>query len=128
MIGTSPYGASAMEMLRLDAAVQMADSKQAESSLRFLRAHRADSPYDYEYALVLMNQPDRAAQELIAQLRDPDERQNALLFVQSYPPAMGTPRELDFDARQRAVIARRDVQAAIRKVGRVEAYRLEPYG
>jgi hypothetical protein len=31
------------------------------------------------------------------------------------------------DARQRAVIARGDVQAAIRKVGRVETYRLEPY-
>jgi len=124
---TSPYGASAMEMIRLDAAVQMADLKQVESSLRFLRAHRADSPSDYEYALILTNQPDRAAEELIGQLRDPDERQNALLFVQTYAPAMGTPRELDLDARQRAVIARGDVQAAIRKVGRVEIYRLEPY-
>jgi beta-barrel assembly-enhancing protease len=124
---TSPYGASAMEMLRLDAAVQLANSKQAEKSLQYLRVHRADSPSDYEYALILTNQPDRAAAELIAQLRDPDARQDALLFVQSYEPAMGTPRELDLGARQRAVIARGDVQAAIRKVGRVEAYRLEPY-
>jgi tetratricopeptide (TPR) repeat protein len=124
---TSPYGASAMETIRLDAAVQMADLKQVESSLRFLRAHRADSPSDYEYALILTNQPERAAGELIAQLRNPDERQNALLFVQTYAPAMGTPRELELDARQRAVIARADVQAAIRKVGRVETYRLESY-
>jgi beta-barrel assembly-enhancing protease len=124
---TSPYGASAMEMVRLDAALQMADSKQAERSLRFIRTHRADSPSDYIYALILVNQPDRAAEQLIAQLRNADERQNALQFVQTYAPATGTPRELDLDARQRTVIARRDVQAAIRKVGRVEAYRLESY-
>jgi tetratricopeptide (TPR) repeat protein len=127
LTATSPYGASAMEMVRLDASVQMTDSKGAESSLRFLRIHRADSPSDYEYALMLMNQPDRAAEELIAQLRDADDRQNALRFVQTYAPVTGTARELDLDARRRAVIARADVQAAIRKVGRVEAYRLESY-
>ena len=114
-----------MELVRLDAAVQMGDSPQAERSLRFIRTHRADSPFDYVYALILVNQPDRAAEQLIGQLRDADERQDALLFVQTYAPAMGTPRALDLDARQRAVIARRDVQAAIRKVGRVEIYRLE---
>jgi hypothetical protein len=122
---TSPYGASAMEVIRLDAAVQLGDSKQAGRSLRFLRTHRADSHSDYEYALIVTNQPDRAAQELIAQLLDPEGRQDALVFVQTYAPSTGTPRELDLDARQRAVIARRDVQAAIQKVGRVEAYRLE---
>jgi tetratricopeptide (TPR) repeat protein len=122
---TSPYGASAMELVRLDAAVQMGDSIQVERSLRFIRTHRADSPFDYVYALILVNQPARAADQLIGQLRDADERQNALLFVQTYAPAMRTPRQLDLDARQRAVIAQRDVQAAIRKVGRVESYRLE---
>ena len=127
MAATSPYGASAVEMVRLDAAVQLTDSTQAERSLRFIRTHRADSPSDYVYALILVNQPDRAAEELIAQLRNPHQRQNALLFVQTYAPATGTPRELDLDARQRAVVARRDVQTAIRKVGRVETYRLESY-
>jgi len=115
-----------MEMVRLDASVQLADAKQAEISLRFLRSHRTDSPSDFEYALILVNQLDRAAEALIAQLRDADDRQNALLFVQNYAPVPGTAWELELEARRRAVIARPDVQAAIRKVGRVEAYRLEP--
>ena len=122
---TNPYGASALEIVRLDAAVQMGDSKQAGRSLRFLRAHRADSASDYELALIVANQADLAAEELIAQLRDPEKRQDALLLVQTYAPATGTARDLVLEARQRAVIARRDVQAAIRKVGRVETYSLE---
>lgn len=122
---TSPYGASALETVRLDAAVQMGDSKQVGRSLQFLRAHRADLLSGYEYALIAADQPDRAAEELIAQLRDPDERQDALLEVQNFAPATGTPRELEWDARQRAVISRHDVQEAIRKVGRVETYNLE---
>jgi len=125
LAATSAYGASAMEMVRLDAAVQMGDSKQVRHSLRFLRTHRADSSSDYEYALIVTNQLDRAAGQLKAQLLDQDERQHALLSVQTYAPATGTARELELDARQRIVIARRDVQAVIQRVGRVETYRLE---
>jgi tetratricopeptide (TPR) repeat protein len=122
---TSAYGTLAMEIIRLDAAVQMGDSTQVRRSLRFLRTHRASSPSGYEYALIVANQPDGAARELIAQLLDQDERQDALLLVQTYAPAAGTARELELDARQRAVIARRDVQAVIQRAGRVETYRLE---
>jgi tetratricopeptide (TPR) repeat protein len=125
LAATSAYGASAMEIVRLDAAVQMGDSKQVRHSLRFLRTHRADSSSDYEYALIVTNQLDRAAGQLKAQLLDQDERQHALLSVQTYAPATGTARELELDARQRTVIARRDVQAVIQRVGRVETYRLE---
>jgi beta-barrel assembly-enhancing protease len=76
-------------------------------------------------ALITVNQLGRAAHELVAELRDTGERQEALLSIQAFAPTPGTPRDVDFDAERQAVIARPDVQAAIRKVGRVESYPLE---
>jgi hypothetical protein len=75
--------------------------------------------------LVDVKQLDRAAHELVTELRDPVERQDALLSVQNFAPTLMTARDQDLDARQRAVIARSDVQAAIHHVGRVETYKLE---
>ncbi|MGB6310525.1 MAG: hypothetical protein WBF89_22310 [Steroidobacteraceae bacterium] len=122
---TSPYGAMEMESVRTDAAYQLGDFKQAERSLGYLRTHRADAPGAYEDALISVNQLDRAAQELVAELLDTAQRQDALLSIQSFAPTPGTTRDMELDARRRAVIARPDVQAVIRKVGRVESYSLE---
>ncbi|HEX3845864.1 MAG TPA: hypothetical protein VHV81_00670, partial [Steroidobacteraceae bacterium] len=61
---------------------------------------------------------------LVEQLQDSDERQNALQRVQVYLPAPSTPRQLELEARWRTVIARPEVQAAIRRVGRIETYRV----
>jgi hypothetical protein len=114
-----------MESVRLDAAYQLGDLEQVERSLRYLSIHRADAPGTYEIALISVNQLDRATLELVAELMDPSERQDALLGIQSFAPTPETPRDMDLDARLRAVIARPEVQAAIRKVGRVESYPLE---
>jgi hypothetical protein len=54
---------------------------------------------------------------------DKGQRQDALLSVQSFAPMQGTPRDMDLEARRRAVITRPEVQAAIRQVGRVEVTR-----
>jgi tetratricopeptide (TPR) repeat protein len=125
---TSPFGAMQMESVRLDAAVQLGDPKQIESSLQYLRAHRADAPSAFQKALIDMNESDQAAQVLIERLLDTDQRQAALEAVQDYALAPGPQRSMDLDARWRAIIARPKVQAAIRKVGRVESYRLgEPW-
>jgi hypothetical protein len=122
---TSPFGAMQLEEVRLDAAYQLGDSKQVERSLQYLRLHRRDAPSSYVDALITVNQLDRAAHELVAELRDTGERQEALPGIQAFAPTPGTPRDVDFDAERQAVIARPDVQAAIRKVGRVESYPLE---
>jgi hypothetical protein len=122
---TSPYGAMQIEAVRLDAAYQLGDLNQVARSLKYLRAHRADAPAAYEFALVDLNQLDSAAQEFIAELRDPLERQDSLLSVQTFAPTPMAPRDQELEARRRAVIARSDVQAAIQKVGRVETYKLE---
>lgn len=122
---TSPHGMMEMEQVRVSAAQQLGDSKQVERSLRYLRVHRADAPDAYEDALISANRLDRAARELIVELRDSDEREDALLNIQAFAPTLQTPRDMDFDARRREVISRPEVQAEIRKVGRVESYPLE---
>jgi hypothetical protein len=122
---TSPFGAMQIEAVRADAAYQLGDFKQMDRSLRYLRAHRAEAPGAYEDALIAVNQLDRAAHELVAELKHSAERQDALQGIQAFAPTPGTPRDMDFDARRRAVIARPEVQEEIRRVGRVERYALE---
>jgi hypothetical protein len=122
---TSAFGDMHLEYVRLDAAIQMRDTKQVTQSLNYMRAHRADAPYMYEYALLTAIHLGPAATELIRQLLDKDERQGALLGVQIFAPTPDTSRDIEIEARRRAVINRPDVQAAIQKVGRVDSYPLE---
>lgn len=122
---TSAFGDMQLEYVRLDAATQMRDTKQVTQSLSYMRAHRADAPYMYEYALLSADYIDRAATELIRQILDKDERQDALLSVQIFAPTPDTPRDIEIEERRRGVINRPDVHAAIQKVGRVDSYPLE---
>jgi hypothetical protein len=121
----SPFGAMQMQLLRLDAAAQLGDARQVKRSLGYLRKHRLDGAGVYLAALLVVNDPERAAGELIEELRQPGERPDALTIVQDYLPAPGTPRELEHYARWRGMRVRPDVQAEIERVGRVESYSLE---
>jgi hypothetical protein len=123
--GTSPFGAMQLELVRLDAYAQLKDARQMARSLEYLRAHRADAPAAYGDALLVVNQQDRAAADLVGRLLDPELRQEALLGVQDFAPAPGTPRDRELDARGRALLTRPEVRAAIDKVGRVASYPLE---
>jgi beta-barrel assembly-enhancing protease len=116
---TSAFGDMHLEYVRLG------NSEQATRSLAYMHAHRDDAPISYKYALLIANHLDQAATELIKELLAKDERQDALLSVQIFAPTPDTPRNLELEARRRAVIDRPDVQAAIEKVGRVDSYRLE---
>ncbi len=122
---TSAFGAMQVEFVRLRAAEQRGDSPQVAQSLRFMRRHAKDAPTAYLDALFVVNRPEAAAREWIRQLLDRDLRQEALVAAQSYAAAPGTPDEALLDARRRAVMQRPDVQAAIQRVGRTAAYRLE---
>ncbi len=122
---TSPYGAVHLEVERLDAYSQLKDARQVSRSLEFLRSHRADDPSMYQDALLIVNQQGRAAAELVRRLLDKDLRQDALLGIQNFAPTPETRREMELDARARALLTRPEVRAAIDKVGRVESYPLE---
>ena len=113
---TSPFSRMQIEYVRADAAYQLGDLKQVQRSLQYLSVHRADAPGAYEDTLIAVNQLDRAARELVAELRNTAERQDALLSIQTFAATPGTPRTMELDARRRAVIARPEVQEEIRKV------------
>jgi hypothetical protein len=121
----SSYGAIQLETVRLQAAVLLGDREQIARSSTYLSEHRADAPADYSVSLLATKKWDLAAAYVVSELEDPDLRQDALLDVQEYLPTPGTELETELEARWRSVVARKDVQAAIRKVGRVERYHLE---
>jgi hypothetical protein len=123
--GLSPYGEMRVEGVRLDVATQEGDAAQVERSLSYLQAHRDEAPVSYLSALIVANQPDRAAAELRRQLLDPATRPNALRNVQSFAPEQATPRDLEMRTRWQSVLARPDVQNTITRVGRVERYDME---
>jgi tetratricopeptide (TPR) repeat protein len=122
---TSHYGTMQEESVRLDAAEQLGNSRDVERSLQYLRVHRADAPSAYLGALIVVSRLDKAAHELIAQLTDVDQRQDALQSVQEYGEVPGTAWDGELNARWRKVVDRKDVQAVIHRVGRVESYHLE---
>jgi hypothetical protein len=111
--------------VRLVADDHLRDPQQVKRSLDYIRVHSTDAPPTYVDALIVVNQVDRAASALIAELLDKGQRQEALLSVQGFASVPGTPRDTTLEARRRALIARGDVQAAIDKVGRIERYRVE---
>lgn len=122
---TSPFGAMQLELVRLEAAEQLGDTGQVARSLDYMRVHRVEAMSTYVESLLVVNQLDRAARVLIAQLLDADQRPAALLSVQNFAPSPGTRWDMMLEGRSRTLIARPDVQAAIKEVGRVESYRVE---
>jgi hypothetical protein len=123
---TGPYGAMHVEAVKLKAAVQLGDHDLETRSLRYLSEHRADAPDAYTNSLVVAKQLDQAALYLLSQLKDEDRRGDVLLGAQNYLATPGPEIQLDFERQWRSVNARKEVQAAIAKVGRVESYHLEP--
>ncbi len=67
---------------------------------------------------------DEAAAGLIAQLQDPMDRSDALLELQDTRDAPPLPEEVLLTARWKQLKQRADVQAAVRRVGRIESYPL----
>jgi beta-barrel assembly-enhancing protease len=121
----SEYGSAEIEVIRLQAALQLKDEPQAAKSLQSLQINRASQPEKYELGLVLAGQMDRAAQSLMARLRDPVKRQDAFELVQDFPPLPSAKFEQDTDELWRLLVARADVQSAIDKVGRAGRYHME---
>ena len=122
---TSPYGAMQAEVLRLQSAVQLEDRDRISSSMQYLRSHQADAPRTYLYGLIVANQLNQATHYLIKELEDTELRQSVLPEIQEYLPTPGTKTELEMEARWQSVIARKEVQAIVHKIGRIASYHLE---
>jgi hypothetical protein len=109
-----------VERVRLMAGVAKHDEIIVRDSLAYLKEHQEDGLTTFQKGLVWANKMDEAANLLIERLRDPRLRADALAEIQQYsgPPV---PRfATKFRIRWTKVVARRDVQVEIHRVGRIE--------
>ena len=120
----SSYGAMALRSVQLRAAIGLGDTAASAAALAWIRDHHADAEDVFQRSLIFAGRLDEAARVLIAHLKDPDRRTEALVAVQDYLPSPMTQRQREWDARWNQVRARSDVRAAIASVGRVERFAL----
>ena len=88
--------------------------------LAYLRQHRDDAEDTWQLAMLDAGDFDGAAALLIARLRDPEKRYEALGEVQEYLPLPRLPIQAEALARWEKLVTREDVAAAINEVGRRE--------
>jgi hypothetical protein len=120
----SPYGTLQLESVRHAAALELNDTAEATRALTYLREHQANSPGTYQRALARANETKAGARLLVARLKNPKLRTDALADVQEYGEPAVSQRAQQWRANWLTVVARPEVQAAIAKVGRVGHYRL----
>ncbi len=124
----SPFGRMQLECVQLWASIQLHDVAAVARHMDYMRAHRADAMETWTNALVLAGNDDEAASELIARLRSEHWRSETLENLQDYSEVRHLPLESSFHRQWRAIYARPDVREAIRQLGRVESFRIDPSG
>lgn len=124
--GVSPYGQMQIQLVLLQAALASKDTKAARVHLETMRKNEAASPGTLEEGLLSANEMEEAARLLIARLKDPALRSDALSDLQDYQKSLPDPYHRLLQQRWRALRSRADVQKAIAEVGRVEVYPLPP--
>jgi len=116
----SAYGRMQLQYVRYRAYLQLANVQEADNVLAYLREHRDDAQDTWQLAMLDAGDFDGAAALLIARLRDPEKRYEALGEVQEYLPLPRLPRQAEALARWEKLVARADVAATIDEVGRRE--------
>lgn len=115
--GLSPYGRMQLQSVRYEAYLQLEKTSEAEDVLAYLREHHEDAEATWQDAMFMSGDMDGAAEVLIAQLRDPEQRGPTLADVQIYPPHPRLPRMQEIHDRWEKLYARPDVSAVINEVG-----------
>lgn len=122
----SPYGRMQLELVRLMAAVERNDAPEVQRHLDFMREHRSDAPSTYQDALLSAERLDEAADLILERLRSESLRGAVLTEIQEYAEVPSTPRQAERSRRRREVLSRPQVQAELKKVGRIASFRLGP--
>lgn len=118
----SPYGDMWAAAVRACAAEQLNDTALRDEAMTFLREHESDNPAALTRGLLCVNDLDGAAAAYVRRLRNPAEREGALLALQIYEPprVVLSEQEAEINGRKAAVRDRPDVRAAAEEVGRIE--------
>lgn len=120
----SPYGRMQLEMVRLDASLQLDDTQAAANHLAFMREHRTDAIGTWQTALVIADDSQGAVNLLLERLKREDWRNQALVEIQDYADLPATPVLSKRRAQWKALLARPEVRSAIENVGRIERYEI----
>lgn len=120
------YARMVIHSIRLCAATAKNDAGAADVALRYLREHRGEANQIYLEALLRAQRVDEAARLLADLLAAPEDRLDALTWLQEYRTSEPLPGDIGYRAARKTLLARADVQAEVAKVGRIGRY--EIYG
>jgi len=109
-----------LEHVRLRAYLEQGKREDAETVLAYMRANQNEAADNWQTALLDWGDTEGAASWFIARLHDPRQRSDALWSAQIFPRLPALPIEEQANARWDALMARKDVLAAIDEVGRRE--------
>jgi hypothetical protein len=112
------YGCVSLHMARYRAHLALGNQTEAREALAYLRAKRSEFEQTWADAALEAGDLDAAADLLIQQLKDPEQRGSALENVQDYLPLPMTPVMRMAEERWQQVLSRPDVVAALEAVGR----------
>ena len=116
----SGYGRMQVQHVRLRAFLQQGKRDDAETVLAYMRQNWKDAADNWQAALLDWGDTDGAAALFISRLQDPQQRGDALWSAQIFPTLPALPSEEQANSRWDALMARKDVLAAIDAVGRRE--------
>lgn len=122
----SPYGRMSLQAARACSYAQLNQPGEVAPLISYLKAHKQDGSGPLLSALLCVNDLDSAATLVITEIDDPATRGKTLAKFQDYLPRP-KPFAPDYASRWRALRVRADVQAAIARAGRVEAYPMTDY-
>ncbi|MEO6065920.1 MAG: hypothetical protein ABIP49_09110, partial [Lysobacterales bacterium] len=118
------YGRFVEQLVRLRASRLIGRKEEVEAALRAIEGIPGVSRSNLLEARVLAGQTDEAAQLAIELLRDEKEQSSTLYNLQTFMEAPEMPGDAGYAEALTALIAREDVGAAIREVGRIERFRV----
>lgn len=119
--GMSPFGQMVLARARQRIGLLDDDASAAEAALDYLVEHQADAPMAHVQGLAEAGRSEAAAEALVAMLDSPERRIDALFELQTLRRPDPLPTERAFRAQWDALVARPDVQEAVRRVGRIES-------
>jgi tetratricopeptide (TPR) repeat protein len=122
----SKFGAMQVAAVLLAAAAQQKDAKEVDNQLAYLQKNNDEAVDTYQEALVVAGHIDQAAALLVGRLADTEQRTDALMYVQSYQSGRMTDWQKTMAERRQSLVARKDVQEAIKKVGSAARYNIRP--
>ncbi len=122
---TSPYGRMQIELNNVLSALQLSDATEINRALGYMQEHQRDAVASYQIALLESGRKEDAQKLLLARLQDSQQRQGALLAVQSYTQYKQLSRLMERRALWRLLIASPAVQEAVHKVGTIAQFDID---